>query len=82
MEGLISHHLLDLHHVRAGPDELRYDVGLLIWGFAMIVIGVAIVRQAVLQGARPPAGTDLITHPPGWNDVATPWHASALRCDC
>ena len=31
LEGLINHHVLNLHHVRPGPDELLYDVGFLVW---------------------------------------------------
>lgn len=44
VEGLIDHHLLDLHHVRPGPDEFLYDMGFLVWGAVMLVAGVAIVR--------------------------------------
>jgi uncharacterized membrane protein len=46
VEGLIDHHLLSLHHVRPGPDELAYDLAFLVWGMLMFVIGLVIVRQA------------------------------------
>jgi len=29
VERLIDHHLLGVHHVRVGPDELLYDIGFL-----------------------------------------------------
>ena len=45
VEGLIDHHLLGLHHVRPGPDELLYDVVFLIWGAVMLVIGVVLLRR-------------------------------------
>jgi uncharacterized membrane protein len=45
VEGLIDHHLLNLHHVRPGPDELIYDVGFLAWGAAMLVIGYLLKRR-------------------------------------
>jgi uncharacterized membrane protein len=46
VEGLVDHHLLQLHHVRPGPDELLYDVGFLAWGLVMLVAGVVLVRRA------------------------------------
>lgn len=45
VEGLIDHHLLQLHHVRPGPDELLYDLGFLAWGAVMVVAGVVIARS-------------------------------------
>ena len=45
LEGLIDHQLLNLHHVRPGPDELLYDVGFLIWGVVMLAVGIALVRK-------------------------------------
>jgi uncharacterized membrane protein len=45
VEGLINHQLLGLHHVRPGPDELLYDVGFLVWGAVMLVIGVLVLGQ-------------------------------------
>jgi uncharacterized membrane protein len=45
IEGLIDHHLLDLHHVRPGPDQLLYDVGFLVWGLLMLAIGAWSIRR-------------------------------------
>jgi len=45
VEGIIDHHILGVHHVRAGPDELLYDIGFLIWGAIMLVVGVALLRR-------------------------------------
>jgi uncharacterized membrane protein len=50
VEGLINHQLLGIHHVRPGPDEPLYDVGFLIWGAAMVSVGVVLLRQD--HGAR------------------------------
>lgn len=44
VEGLIDHHLLNLHHVRPGPDELLYDLGFLAWGGVMFVMGCVLAR--------------------------------------
>ncbi len=44
VEGLIDHQILGIHHVRPGPDELLYDIGFLIWGAVMLVIGAYLLR--------------------------------------
>ena len=46
VEGAINHHLLGLHHVRPGPQELIYDVGFLLWGAMMLIAGVTLVRAS------------------------------------
>ncbi|MFL5715243.1 MAG: DUF2243 domain-containing protein [Chloroflexota bacterium] len=46
VEGLIDHQLLNLHHVRPGPDEVVYDIAFLAWGVAMLLVGVKLVRGA------------------------------------
>jgi uncharacterized membrane protein len=45
VEGLIDHHLLNLHHVRPGPDELFWDLAFLGWGAAMLVVGAVLLRK-------------------------------------
>jgi uncharacterized membrane protein len=52
VEGVVDHHLLNLHHVRPGPDQLVYDLGFLAWGAVMVAIGVALYRS----GKREVAG--------------------------
>jgi uncharacterized membrane protein len=44
VEGLIDHQLLNLHHVRPGPDELLYDLAFLAWGALMLVGGIVLYR--------------------------------------
>ena len=42
VEGIIDHHLLGLHHVNETVPQVQWiywDVGFLIWGAAMLVIG-------------------------------------------
>ena len=54
-EGIIDHHVLQLHHVRPGPHEVWYDVGFLAWGALMLVVGVMLLRRpraAEAIGAR------------------------------
>ena len=55
VEGLVDHHILGIHHVRPGPDELLYDIGFLVWGAVMLVIGVALLRRMAHQAADPRA---------------------------
>ena len=54
VEGIVDHHLLNLHHVRPGPDQLAYDLGFLAWGALMLLAGVALVRwSAPERGTQP-----------------------------
>ncbi len=52
VEGVVNHHLLGLHHVRAGRHQTAYDLGFLIIGALLVVAGLAIHRRAA---ARPRA---------------------------
>ncbi|MCP2014884.1 putative membrane protein [Deinococcus sp. HSC-46F16] len=44
-EGLVNHQLLQIHHVRPGPNQVLYDVGFLVWGAAMLIVGWALMRR-------------------------------------
>jgi uncharacterized membrane protein len=45
VEGLIDHHILQIHHVRAGPDQWAYDLGFLAFGAVFVVIGWWVARR-------------------------------------
>lgn len=45
VEGIIDHHILQIHHVRSGPDAALWDIGFLIWGAAMLVGGWWLIRS-------------------------------------
>lgn len=47
LEGTIDHHILRLHHVRSGPNQLLYDLAFLVWGFLMLLGGWALVRRGL-----------------------------------
>ena len=52
IEGIIDHHLLGLHHVNetVPPEQWIYwDIGFLIWGAAMLVIGWMMLKAGKLQ---------------------------------
>ena len=44
-EGLVNHQLLQIHHVRPGPNQVLYDVGFLVWGAAMLIVGWVLMRR-------------------------------------
>ena len=53
IEGLVDHEILGIHHVRAGPDEVLYDVAFLAWGAVMLVVGVWLLRRTVSGVSQP-----------------------------
>jgi uncharacterized membrane protein len=64
VEGLIDHHLLGVHHVRPGRDELLYDIGFLVWGAAMLVAGILMLRRRRDEAIGPDGalGTGRLDH--------------------
>ena len=45
VEGLVDHHLLQVHHVRPGPNQLLWDIGFLLWGVVMAVGGTVLIYK-------------------------------------
>jgi uncharacterized membrane protein len=45
VEGIIDHHVLQLHHVRPGANQLAWDLAFLASGVVFIAIGAALVRS-------------------------------------
>lgn len=46
VEGVTNHHLLGIHHVRSGPNELAWDLGFLVLGVVLMAIGWGMTRRA------------------------------------
>ena len=44
IEGLLSHQILGIHHVRSGPDEAFWDIAFLVWGALMLIGGGWLIR--------------------------------------
>lgn len=44
VEGVIDHHMLQIHHVRPGPTQGAWDVGFLLISALLLAVGAAIVR--------------------------------------
>ena len=45
VEGLVDHYLLDLHHVRPGPNQATYDIAFLIFGVLLTISGFVWYRR-------------------------------------
>lgn len=52
VEGVIDHHLLDLHHVVQALGPSHWDVAFLAWGGAMVAGGIALMRASRGRQAR------------------------------
>jgi uncharacterized membrane protein len=44
VEGIVDHHVLKIHHVRSGRDELACDLGFLALGAVLVPVGWLIAR--------------------------------------
>jgi len=55
VEGIVDHHILQIHHVRFGPTQAIWDVGFLVVSAGMAVAGFSLYRQA--DRPRQPGGT-------------------------
>jgi uncharacterized membrane protein len=42
VEGIVDHHVLEIHHVRPGPNQLAWDVAFLAFGAVLVVVGWAL----------------------------------------
>ncbi len=51
VEGVLDHHILGIHHVRGGPNQLWWDLGFLALGVALVVAGWLLQRRT---GTRRP----------------------------
>ena len=51
VEGIVDHHVLQIHHVRAGPDQLAWDLGFLALGGALVVAGLLLQRSGLRASA-------------------------------
>lgn len=45
VEGVIDHHLLGIHHVKSGPNEMLWDISFLVLGVLLTVIGGVILSS-------------------------------------
>lgn len=55
VEGIVNHEILGVHHVnelRPISERIYWDMGFLIWGVAMIVVGWLLLRAGKTKTAR------------------------------
>jgi uncharacterized membrane protein len=45
VEGVIDHHILGLHHVHPGAYELAWDVGFIVFGVFLVLLGSGLIRS-------------------------------------
>lgn len=45
VEGIIDHQILGIHHVKTGPNELAWDIGFLIFGATVAIVGWLLLRS-------------------------------------
>ena len=45
VEGIIDHHILGIHHVRSGPNQIVWDLAFLALGAVLVVTGWILVRS-------------------------------------
>lgn len=46
VEGLIDHQILGIHHVKPGPHQLAWDLGFLLSGVLLIVVGWMMLQNS------------------------------------
>ena len=56
VEGILNHHLLGIHHVRSGPNQLWWDLAFLALGAALVAGGYLLQRSARRSPWSPPGG--------------------------
>ena len=45
VEGIVDHHILGIHHVKAGDNELLFDLAFLAFGAILLVGGLLLARS-------------------------------------
>jgi uncharacterized membrane protein len=55
VEGVVDHHLLGVHHVRSGPNQLWWDIGFLVFGALLVAAGTLLYRRAAREVETPAA---------------------------
>jgi uncharacterized membrane protein len=57
VEGVINHHILEIHHVHPGADQRAWDLGFLAFGAVVAGAGLTLIRHGREDGSphRPSA---------------------------
>ena len=54
VEGIVDHHILTIHHVKAGDHQLAFDLGFLGLCAALVLTGYLLMRRAGPEEVRTP----------------------------
>ncbi|MGH3876979.1 MAG: DUF2243 domain-containing protein [Actinophytocola sp.] len=54
VEGVLDHHVLAIHHVRSGPNQLWWDLGFLALGAVLVAAGWLLRRPQAAMRDDPP----------------------------
>jgi uncharacterized membrane protein len=52
IEGIVDHHILTIHHVKAGENQLAFDLGFLALGAVLVGGGVLLARRGGPAGGQ------------------------------
>jgi uncharacterized membrane protein len=52
VEGVVDHHLLEIHHVRGGPYQMWWDLAFLALGGVFVAAGLLLQRRGARQRRR------------------------------
>jgi uncharacterized membrane protein len=52
IEGIVDHHILGIHHVRSGPNELLFDVAFLAFGAVLALVGYRLATSKRTNALR------------------------------
>lgn len=63
VEGGIDHELLGVHHVHPGRAELAWDVGFLMFGALLVLIGASLAAGRWKRGCAPTSHGDSAASP-------------------
>jgi len=55
VEGIVDHHILQIHHVMSTGPALGWDLAFLAWGALMLVGGLLLMRAGDRESGREPA---------------------------
>jgi uncharacterized membrane protein len=67
VEGLIDHQWLGIHHVHPGAGQLAWDVGFLLFGALLVIVGWALIRA----GSKHPRSRGTPVRPTARERLAT-----------
>ncbi len=62
VEGLLDHHVLTLHHVRPGSNQLAWDLAYLAAGIVLAAVGLAVARTPQRDAITAASGSHDAVH--------------------